>query len=210
MSSSTHEHVFANPGCAGLVALAMACFTFFALLTGRVTHDAAPVLACWMVGGGLIQYACGWMELRNGVIKGGNVFLMFGAFFMFVTAISLFTKYMLAEKGMPVDPRVEGWAWLAAAIGLILWTPAYMKNSPALLFLAVVLIDVALICIAFMDMGVWPKATSAPIAAWALLLAGIIGLYLSGAIMLNTEFGRVILPTSTPLVKEAPRRAVGA
>jgi len=205
--SSSHEHVFANPGPAGLVALAMACFTFFALLTGKVSGTAAPVLACWMIGGGLIQYGTGWMELRNGVTKGGNVFFMFGAFFMFVTALSLFTKYMLTQKGMPIDPRVEGWAWLAATIGLILWTPAYMKNSPKLLFFAVVLIDIALICISFMDMGVAPKATYAPIAAWTLLLAGIIGLYLSGAIMLNTEFGRVVLPTTTPMIVDTPKKA---
>lgn len=49
---SDHEHVFANPAPAGLIALAMACWTFWAMYTGRVTGDAGPVLACWMVGGG--------------------------------------------------------------------------------------------------------------------------------------------------------------
>jgi len=197
---SQHEHVFANPGPAGLTALAMACFAFFAMFTGKVTGGAAPMLACWLIGGGLIQYAVGWQELRNGDIKGGNVFLMFGSFFMFVTALSLFTKYMLGQHGMAFDARIEGWCWLAATIALILWTPAYMKNSPKILFFAVVLIDIALVLISFMDMGVLAGATYKPPAAWCLMIAGLIGLYLAGAIMLNTVFGRAVLPTTTPMV----------
>lgn len=198
---SDHEHTFANPGPAALTALAMACFAFFAIYTGKVGATAAPVLACWMIGGGLIQYAVAWMELKNGDIKGGNVFLMFGSFFMFVTALSLFTKYMLSQHGMQFDAHIEGWCWLAATLALIVWTPAYMKNSPKIMFLVVGLVDIALLLISFMDMGVLAGATYKPIAGWILFVVGVLGVYVSGAIMLNTVFGKSILPTTTPMIK---------
>ncbi|MEI6856984.1 hypothetical protein [Psychrilyobacter sp.] len=35
---------WSNPTPAGLVALAVACFCFFAILSGKVTHDAMPLL----------------------------------------------------------------------------------------------------------------------------------------------------------------------
>jgi len=198
---SEHPHTFANPAPAGLIALAMACWAFWAMYTGRVTGDAAPALAAWMVGGGLVQYAVGWMELRNGDIKGGCVFLFFGAFFMFVTALSLITKYLCAKNGLVVDARIEGYCWMACAIGLIGFTPGYMKGSPKLMFLVVCIVDVCLVLIALMDMGAIAKAVYAAPTGWAVFVVGCCGLYLSTAIMTNTMFGRTILPTTTPMVK---------
>ena len=79
---ATQQHSFANPAPAGLGALAMACFTFYAMFTGKVSHDALPLLACWLVGGAICQLTCGLIELKDHNISGGNVFLFFGAFFM--------------------------------------------------------------------------------------------------------------------------------
>ena len=205
-----HEHVFANPAPAGLIALAMACWTFWAMYTGRVTGGAAPVLAAWMIGGGLVQYATGLIELRNGAIKGGCVFLFFGAFFMFVTALSLITKYLLAQNGMPFDARIEGYAWMACAIGLILFTPAYATKSPKFMFFLVVIVDICLVLIALMDMNAIPKAVYAPPTGWMLFIVGCMGLYLAGGIMINSEYGRSIVPLTTPLVKDTPKKGVAA
>lgn len=196
-----HEHVFANVAPAGLIALAMACWAFWAMYTGRVTGDAAPVLATWMIGGGLVQYAVGWMELRNGDIRGGNIFLFFGAFFMFVTAFSLLTKYLLAKNGLPMDARIEGYCWMACAIGLILCTPAYATKGSKVMFFLVVIVDVCLVLIALMDMAAIPKAVYAPPTGWALFVVGVMGLYMAGAVMVNTMFGKSIFPIPGPLVK---------
>ena len=196
-----HEHSFASPGPCGLGALAMACFTFFALLTGKVTHDALPLLACWMVGGGICQIVAGVIELKDHNIIGGNVFTFFAAFFMFVTALSLATKYGLSKAGLPMDGRIEGWGWLAGLAFLVMMTPGYLK-SPKILFIAVVLIDIALLCIVCLDLKLnINRAIFAQVAAWTLFIAGWIGIYLVGATALNTHFGRVILPTTSPIVK---------
>ena len=196
-----HEHSFASPAPCGLGALAMACFTFFALLTGRVNHDALPLLACWMVGGGICQLTAGLIELKDHNIVGGNVFTFFAAFFMFVTALSLATKYGLSKAGLPMDGRVEGWAWLAGAAFLIMMTPNYLK-SPVILFIAVVLIDISLLCIVALDLKLdIDRKMVATLAAWTLFVAGWIGIYLVGAISMNTHFGKVILPTTHPIIK---------
>jgi succinate-acetate transporter protein len=81
---------------------------------------------------------------------------------------------------------------------LWLWTPAFLKNT-VLLFAIVALLDVALPFVALMDLGLIGKS-NAFIPAWALLGAGIVGIYLSGALVVNTAFGREVLPLPGPLV----------
>ena len=197
----SQEHSFASPAPSGLGALAVACFCFFAVFSGYVTPAAAPVLACWMIGGGIVQLITGIIELKDHNLPGGNVFTFFAAFFMFTTALSLVTKYALTQAGLPIDTRIEGWGWMAGAAFLIAMTPNYLKSSK-LLFLIVVLVDIALICITIIDLKLdVDRATLAPIAAWTLFTAGWIAVYLAGAISINTTFGRVVLPIPGPIVK---------
>jgi len=199
---SQQEHTFANPGPAALGALAIACFAFFAILTGKVSHSAAPIVACWLVGGAVCQIVAGVMELKDHNISGGNVFLFFGSFFMLVTALSMSTKYGLHAAGLTFDARVEGWCWLAGAGFLIAMTPCYLK-APKLLFWGLVMADIALICLALIDLKLTmlPLHLMATVAGWLILGVGFIGLYLGGAIAINTTFAKPILPTTTPYVK---------
>jgi succinate-acetate transporter protein len=195
-------HSFANPGPAGLVALAMACFTFFAVFTGKITHDAIGLMGVWLLGGFVVQICVGLIELKDGNTTGGNVFTFFSAFFMLVTGLNLIFKYFAAKNGWKIDARVDGWAWLALSSALTLWTPAYFK-SPKSLMMIVVLLLPALWIVTFTDLGVWPKTLS-PIAGWFLFAAGWFGLYTGAAVVLNTAYGRTILPTGAPFVKDNP------
>lgn len=196
---SEHDNGWANPGPAGLTALAMACFIFFALLTGRTTPAGVGLMGIWLIGGFVIQIICGVMELLKGNTTGGNVFTFFSAFFMLATGIELIFKFFVGINGWKIDPHVDGWAWLALTLALTLWTPAYFKAAKSMLLL-VVLVLPALWIITFTDMGVWPKTLS-PIAGWFLLTAGVIAIYISAAIVLNTAFGKVILPIGAPRAK---------
>ncbi len=196
------EHSFASPAPAALGALAIACFAFFAILTGKVSHAAAPIVACWLIGGAVCQIAAGVIELKDHNISGGNVMLFFGAFFMLASALSLSAKYGLHTAGLHFDKTIEGWCWLAAWGFLVLMTPCYLK-APKLLFWGLVLADIAILCIALIDLKVTilPPKLMATVAAWCLLVLGFIGLYLAGATAINTTFGRTILPPTTPYVK---------
>ncbi len=77
--SSNHE--WANPAPAGLLALAMACFTFFALLSGKVEYLTIPLLGCWLIGGFVIQIMLGILELRK-VIQPVVMYYLFVPFFL--------------------------------------------------------------------------------------------------------------------------------
>jgi len=79
-------------------------------------------------------------------------------------------------------------------------TPAYAKSN-ALLFITVILIDIALWCIVFLDLGKMDPAIGKPIVAWILVFSGWAGVYLAGAVVCNTVYGKVIYPVPKPWVK---------
>lgn len=65
---------------------------------------------------------------------------------------------------------------------------------------AVLSLDVAVVLIALMDIGLL-GASFKPIAAYALLITGLLGIYLSSAIIVNTAYGKSIFPITKPWVK---------
>lgn len=190
---------WSNPTPAGLVALAVACFGFFALLTGKITAGALPLLGCWLLGGFVVQLVVGLIDLKGGNTTGGNTFLFFSAFFMLVGGLEMMVKSFLSKTGLTLDAHIDGWAWLVLAIVLILWTPAFFK-SPLVLTLIVLALDISVPFISLMDLGVLPK-TFAPVPAWGLLVTGILGIYLASAIVVNTAFGKKVYPMPGPIIK---------
>jgi len=183
---------WSNPTPAGLVALAVACVCFFALLTGKVEQSAMPLIGCWLIGGFVIQIIVGMLDLKSGNAAGGNTFLFFSAFFMLVGGIEMFAKYnALAIGGL--DTRIDGYAWAILTLVLWLWTPAFFKKF-GLLSIIVLLLDIALPMIALLDLKLVSGAIFSNIAAYSLLFAGILGVYLSAAIVVNTTHGKNIYP----------------
>lgn len=217
----SQEHTFASPGPAGLAALAVACFGFGAVFLGLVKPGGYPILAAWLVGGGIVQIVVAIMELKDKNLTGGNVFLFFCAFFMFAAALSLMSKFLLlvgagafipkeaaAASAAAVitwfpkpDPYVEGWCWMAGAAFLTAVTPAYAKST-SLLFLLVILVDICLWLIVGMDTGWYADpATWKPMVGYMLIFCGWIGIYLAGATVCNTAYGKSIYYVPKPLVK---------
>ena len=196
------EHTFVSPGPAGLGALAVACFGFGAVFSGKVGLGGLPLLAAWLVRGGIVQYTVAVMGLKDHNMTGGNVFLFFSAFFMFGAALSVLAKYLMLS-GMigTVKPEsmVEGFCWMAGASFLTVVTPSYLK-SPIPLFLIVLLLDVVLWLIVGLDMGMLGAGVK-PVIGYLLYAAGWIAIYLVGAIVNNNIYGRVVLPTFGALIK---------
>ncbi len=195
------EHSFASPGPAGLAALAVACFGFGAAFLGKVAVEGLPLLGAWLIGGCLVQYTTAVMELKDHNILGGNVFLFFSAFFMLGAAISVFSKFFMIKFGMKPAVHVEGWMWMAGATFLTLVTPAYAKGN-FFIFLLVVFIDIVLWMIVGVDSGWYgDPAAFKPIIGWLLVASGFIGLYLAGAIVCNTVYGKPVFFVPKPLIK---------
>jgi Predicted membrane protein len=199
MSHKAPGHSFVTPGPAGLVALAMACFTFGAVHTHQVDHSCIPLLGIWLIGGFIVQIIVGIIELKDGNILGGNIFTFFSAFFMLVNGLELLFKFFAAQNGWKIDARIDGWAWLALSIALLLWSPGYFK-APLSMILMVLALDVAAPVIALMDLQWIPPVTM--LSGTMLYIAGCCALYTSAAVVLNTVFGKTILPTGSPLIKD--------
>jgi uncharacterized protein len=106
----------------------------------------------------------------------------------------------MIKFGMAPHAYVEGWTWMAGAGFLTAVTPAYLKSTK-LLFLLVVLIDIVLWCIVFLDLGKMDPNVGKPIVGWLLIVSGWIGVYVAGAVVCNTVFGRKIYPVPAPFVK---------
>jgi len=191
---------WANPTPAGLVALAVACFLFFALLTGKVDKSAMPLLGCFLIGGFFIQFIVALLDLKSNNISGGNTFLYFSAYFMLVSGAEMFLKYFAQN----LDTRIDGWAWLALMFVVLLWTPAFYK-SPAILFIIVLVLNIAVPCIALSDLKIFSVEISrilSHIAGYSLLVCGILGIYLSAAIVVNTTYDKTIFKNPKPFYKQ--------
>lgn len=183
---------WANPTAAGLVALAVACACFFANLNGLVDKSAMPLVGCWLLGGFVVQVVVGLLDLKGKNVAGGNTFLFFSAFFMLVGGLEMFLKYQALSQGAPLDARIDGFAWAALTVTLLLWTPAFFKSF-SLLSLVVLALDVALPFITLLDLKVL-SADFASVPAYALLVAGLIALYLAAALVVNATYGKTIYP----------------
>ncbi|MGV8057996.1 MAG: acetate uptake transporter family protein [Smithellaceae bacterium] len=191
----------ASSGPAGLGALGAICFGFGAVFFGWVKVEGLPLLAAWLIGGGIVQFVVAMNELKHNNISGGNVFLFFAAFFMFAAALSTIAKFLMIKSGMAPDPYIEGWCWLAGASFLTLVTPAYLKVNK-ILFFVIVLADIILFGIAGLDLGIFPNPAMVKTMLGAgLMLVGWMAIYMAGAIIVNTTFGKAIFPIPAPFVK---------
>jgi hypothetical protein len=199
--SNNHGSGWANPGPAGLVALAIACFTFFAVLSGKCTGEGNPLLflGIWLIGGFVVQLCVGLIELKEGNLLGGNTFLFFSAFFMLVGGLEFIFEFFAGVHGWKINAGVDGWAWLVLFLILIPFTIAFLKQTAASLGLAVVILFVGVFFVTFSKLGML-GASAHTYAAWCLLIAGILALYTSGATVLNGAFGRTVLPVGSPLI----------
>jgi succinate-acetate transporter protein len=202
MDQTNQIKEWANPMPAGLVALAVACFGLFAILTGQVTGAAVPFLGCWLLGCFVVQVIVALLDLKGGNSAGGNTFLYFSAFFMLVGGLEMILGTFMRNSNIKLDSYIDGWAWLALMFVVILWTPAFFK-APLFLTLIVFALDFALPFIVLEKIGLWKeyKETFSHIAGWSLLVAGIFGIYLASAIIVNTAFGKKVYPNPGPLIK---------
>ncbi|MDR1066733.1 MAG: hypothetical protein LBL35_04800 [Clostridiales bacterium] len=187
--SATVQKDWANATPAGLVALAVVCAGFFALLSGRVDHSATPLLGCWLIGGFVAQFIVAIIDLKSRSLTGGNTFLYFTCFFMLATGLEMFVKF---NADTPLDARLDGYAWGVLAIVTWLWTPAFFTKF-SLLSIVVLLLDIALPILALTDLKILGPEYS-PIAAWALLGDSLVALYLASGMIVNSAFGKKVYP----------------
>jgi len=179
----------ADPGPLGLAGFALTTFVLSMFNAGLVSKAGEPVvLGLALAYGGIAQFAAGMWEFRTGNTFGAVAFTSYGAFWVsFWAFITFFAGDIPAEHA-------------AAAVGLFLiaWGifTAYMFFASLRTTAAVALVFI-LLTITYFLLGIGEAGESAglvEVGGWAGILTAAAAWYASFAAVINSTFGRTVLP----------------
>ncbi|MGH2938896.1 MAG: acetate uptake transporter [Solirubrobacterales bacterium] len=179
----------ADPGPLGLAGFALTTFVLSMFNAGLVSKAGEPVvLGVALAYGGIAQFAAGMWEFRTGNTFGAVAFTSYGAFWVsFWALVTFFAADIPAEHA-------------GAAIGLFLiaWGifTLYMFFASLRTTAAVALV-LLLLTITFFLLGIGESGGHegmVEIGGWAGLLTAAAAWYASFAAVINSTFGRTVLP----------------
>lgn len=179
----------ADPGPLGLAGFAMTTFILSMFNAGLVGKASEPVvLGLALAYGGIAQFAAGMWEFRTGNTFGAVAFTSYGAFWVsFWAFVTFFAGDIPPEHA-------------AAAVGLYLisWGifTAYMFFASLRTTAAVSLVFI-LLTITFFLLGIGESSESkglVEVGGWAGILTAVAAWYASFAAVINSTFGRTVLP----------------
>ena len=204
MSAGEGRKPFADPGPAGLMVLAFYLGALWPVATHMASHEQGAVLIALGFGGGLVQLTAGILKLRNGDIMNGNILLAFSAFMWlgFLEWLGKMTGFI------PHDTMaVDGWIFLIMGILMCGFTIGHLK-APKVFFWFMVFTDLF-----FVPGGLF-FLTKNPvfwhIAGWDLPLVVISIIWGVLGEILNSVFGKTVIPLGTPYYKpKAQERSEG-
>jgi succinate-acetate transporter protein len=185
----------ADPGPLGLAAFAGTTFVLSMINANLVGSTALPVvLPLALAYGGIAQFAAGLWEFRTGNTFGAVAFCSYGAFWI--------SFYFLANGLLDAIPKAER----PSALGLYLWMwgifTTYMFVASLRTNAAIALVFL-LLAATFIILGIGNSALAGGTAATnsTIKLGGYVGLataivawYASFAVVVNSTFGRVLMP----------------
>ena len=177
----------ANPAALGLGGFALTTFILNVVNSGLISADnLGMVLPIGIFYGGLAQFCAGMWEFKRGDTFGATCFSSFGAFW-----IGIATMVILESTGVIAPVPREGMAVLFIAWGIF---TAYATIASLRVNRAVTSIFVTLTILFFMlAAGEW-NVTVHKMAGYEGILCALIAWYTSAAVLINTLFGREIMP----------------
>lgn len=185
----------ADPGPLGLAAFAGTTFVLSMINTNLVSSTALPVvLGLALAYGGIAQLVAGIWEFRTGNTFGAVAFCSYGTFWI--------SWYVLVHIALPSIPKAE----VPSALGLYLWMwgifTTYMFVASLRTTGAVALVFL-LLAATFIILGIGNSALAGGTAAtngtiklggWVGIVTAAAAWYASFAVVVNTTFGRALLP----------------
>src|ERR1700761_4956030 len=179
----------ADPGPLGLAGFALTTFVLSMFNAGLVSKAGEPVvLGVALAYGGIAQFAAGVWEFRTGNTFGAGALTAHGALWVSFWALVTFFAADIPPANAP------------AAIGLFLisWGifTAYMFFASLRTTAAVALVFI-LLAITFFLLGIGEANESKSLVeagGWAGLLTAVAAWYASFAAVLNSTFGKTVLP----------------
>ena len=185
---------FSNPFSVGVTGLAVACFALAPVLTG-IADGKAGFIPWAIMFGGFAQLIGGVIDLRNKSILGGTALTMYGLLW-----ISLGIEYILNITGAnwTTGSIIGGNIDIMLLLMSLGFTYAFASTNLAT-FLLLVHIDFAFLGLALTKLGVVNLAFPLGILVYSL---GVFSIYAATAHLLNTHFGKKVLPMGPALIKK--------
>lgn len=186
----------ADPSALGLFGLAMVTLVASSQKLG-LTEGLSFILPWAFFLGGLAQLFACIQDAKHNNIFGTTAFGAFGLFWFgvgtsWLIQLGAFGK----ELAGSVDPKQLGIAFIGYLIFSLYMTIGALETHKVL-FLIFVFIDFLFIGLSLSAFGIMHEQTHM-LAAVSELCIALLSFYGSAAIVLNTHFGQIVLPTGKP------------
>jgi succinate-acetate transporter protein len=177
----------ADPGPLGLAAFAGTTFVL-SLMNANLVSDKGigSVLALALAYGGITQLLAGMWEFRTGNTFGAVAFTSFGAFWI---SFYLLLKVVPASAITPHGVSLYLWMWAIFTTYMFL---ASLRTTGAV-SLVFLLLAATFILLAIGDMGSGHKSITHA-GGYVGIATAIAAWYASFAAVMNSTFGRIVLP----------------
>lgn len=193
------EGKLANPGALGLGGFALTTFCLSVVNAGLIDGaNVGMVLPLALFYGGLAQFCAGMWDVKRGDIFGATCFTSFGAFWLAVASMIL-----LENAGIIAAVPREGLGVLFIGWGFF---TAYATVASFRVSKAVAAIFVPLTVVFFLlAIGEWSEPVH-KVAGYLGIGVAVLAWYASAAVLINTLYGRDILPVghAAPVPQSAP------
>jgi len=183
----------ADPAPLGLAAFALTTFLLSLFNAGLLNPAGEPVVfSLGLFYGGLAQFAAGMWEFKNRNTFGATAFTSYGAFWLAFWGLEQFYAGKIPEAQLGV---AVGWFLIAWGIfTAYMWIASFKVNTA-------VMVVFLLLALTFFLLGIGELTGATAIAkigGYVGIATAIAAWYASAAGVINTNFGRTVLPVGEP------------
>ncbi|WP_242848873.1 acetate uptake transporter [Syntrophomonas palmitatica] len=191
------QAVVANPSPIGLLGLAIITLVASTNKLGITGADVSYVIPWAIFLGAAAQLLAGIYDFKHNNTFGATAFCGYG-FFWFGVAMTWAVKVGMIEIAnlQAVDVRQLGFAFLGYFIFTMYMTLGSM-GANKVLFIIFFLIDLLFLGL-FMNTLGWGGEAWHELAGWSEMAISIMAFYGSAATVLNTHYGKTVLPVGAP------------
>jgi succinate-acetate transporter protein len=190
------QDLVANPTPLGLLGLAIVTLVASSQKLG-LTAGVAYMIPWAIFLGATAQFIAGLMDFKHNNTFGATAFCGYGFFWFGVGMTWWMQTTGVIGKGATFDAHQLGYAFLGYFIFTVFMTFGAMGTNKVLWFIFF-LIDLLFLGLFMSTLGWGAEHTWHQLAAYAEIGVSIFSFYLSGAVVLNTQYGYQVLPTGAP------------
>ena len=201
--------VMSDPTALGVFGLAMVTFVAASQKMGWTT--GVTYLIPWALFlGSLAQIWASTIDFRKNNYFGAIVLGVYGLFWV---AVSMHWATSLGWFGKPdvtADPKQLAFACIGYTIfSLFIMVAAFEANKVFAAILVLINVLLPSLAVSILMKGSHVGEISHKLAAWSELFISLLGFYAAGAVLLNSYFGRTLLPLGKPMgwIRKGPAKA---